>query len=89
MDDGTPFPKSFTRYVQIVSIKIALSLESSALGACLVHAVLLNIGGAYKWLKVQNGHSLVAFPLVECAAEHENSNNELTEIKESLYWYSS
>lgn len=77
-DNSTALPKSFAGLVHIFSDEAAFSLKGSALIAKLVHAALLTFSDAYLWGLVQIGHALVEFLHVECAAEQQGGNTELT-----------
>lgn len=66
-----------------------MSLKGLALVPSLVYAVLPHFYDAYKQWLVQSGRTSVTFLPVERAAEQQIGNNELGEINESLYEYSS
>lgn len=64
-------------------------MKGSALAAYALHVVLLNFIYAYKLWLGQSGLKIVAFILSEFAAEHQDDEHKLTEMNETLCWYSS
>lgn len=54
-------PGPLVGFLQIYSRKLVMTLKSSVLVSCLMHAVLLNFSKEYTPWLTQSAHSLVAF----------------------------